>query len=243
MKAIPHILLAVLILAFAACARRESVTADLTAPHCAAVTPGELTQKSSAPTAEADRINVALYKAVGTGLGAHKISPPSHLVDGKLNTQAANRSTQLDFHVDLSRYGESELDRAPSQVYAIDEIVIRWAMYGARFRGAPGAKNRPVKSQPYVVSYKIEYRDDDMAPGKWTVLHACATSPETERAPNVKVEVLRPEKSQYTGYVTTRIQDLSARRIQRLRLTAASGMHWIGCYEFEAYGAPENTDS
>lgn len=179
--------------------------------------------------------NIALDKAVtsavpesakyclGTGRQA------SRLTDGRLcDPSAYPGSLRINYRIDLRRMsGGLDVSTKLPQGYRINRIVVHWRHFGG---------TRPNKSGGvfhYAREYELAYQP--VGSSQWLRIHRCNVAPVEEpeqlsRSPLVLKYV--PDKRQ------SMIAGLDLRHVAQLRLTA-SGRNWMGAYELEAYGVPE----
>jgi len=179
--------------------------------------------------------NIALDKAVtsavpesakyclGTGRQA------SRLTDGRLcDPSAYPGSLRIDYRIDLRRTSDgldvsTELPRG----YRINRIVVHWRHFGGTRPNERGGVFH------YAREYELTYQP--VGSRQWLRIHRCNVAPVKEpeqlsRSPLVLKYV--PDKRQ------SMIAGLDLRHAAQLRLTA-SGRNWMGAYELEAYGVPE----
>jgi hypothetical protein len=179
--------------------------------------------------------NIALDKAVtsavpesakyclGTGRQA------SRLTDGRLcDPSAYPGSLRIDYRIDLRRTSDGlDVSTELPQGYRITRIVVHWRHFGGTRPNNRGGVFH------YARQYELMYQP--VGSPQWLTIHRCEVAPVKEpeqlsRSPLVLKYV--PDKRQ------SMIAGLDLRHVAQLRLTA-SGRNWMGAYELEAYGVPE----
>ena len=179
--------------------------------------------------------NVALHKAVTSAVpesDQYCVTlgfVASCLTDGQLvNPPAAPGSVRIDYTIDLRRTTDGlDLAALLPRGYRIHRIVVHWRHFGG---------TRPNKQGGlFHYAQKYDVMAQPVGSTQWLPVRRCNTPPEKEPEDLTGSPLILKYVSDNRQ---TMLAGLDLRRIARLRLIA-SGPHWLGAYELQAFGLPE----